>query len=319
MNVARVILLAVLFVSVGWTLRAIALPDPQALRSLRRFVRRGHVEAEAEEHPVHTAHEPLSRRLGRRLERLLRGGRLDRLEMRLRAADLNLRSGEFLLFVLALAGFGLLAGLVFAPLWALVAAPVLGAAPFALLAMRGQERARQIGQALPDALNSTANALRSGFSLLQALEATARQTPGALGQELDRLLSEARVGVPIDEALDNMSQRARSADLELVVTAIQIQRQIGGNLAEVLDRIQGTIRDRVRLQGEVRALTAQGRLSSLIVGLMPVGLLAIMLALSPTFVMPLFTTSAGHVFLVAAGVLEIIGFVLLRRIVKIEV
>lgn len=315
----RVILLLVIFASVAWTLRVLALPDPVVLRHLKRYVRRGRAALPEETAGPDAPREPLSRRLGRVIERMLRGGRLEWLELRLRAADLNLRAGEFLLLGLVLAVLGLLIGVIIAPPWAILLAAVLGAAPFILLASRGHERSRQIGQALPDALNSIANALRSGFSLLQALEATGRQTSGALGQEFERMLAEARVGVPIDDALDNLSRRAQSADLELVVTAIQIQRQIGGNLAEVLDRIQGTVRDRVRLQGEVRALTAQGRLSSMIVGLMPVGLLGIMLVLSPGFVNPLFSTSIGHVILVFAGVLEIVGFVLLRRIVRIEV
>lgn len=296
------------------------MPDPAVLRILRLYVRRGRdlaEEAMAEARPVQ---EPISRRLGRTIEGLLHGSWLERLDLKLRAANFHLRAGEFLLMCLVLGAFGLIVGLLFlGGIWSLVLAALFGAAPFIFLSTRGQERSRQIGQTLPDALNSIANALRSGFSLLQSLEATGKQTPGALGQEFDRMLSEARVGVPIDEALENMSRRAHSPDLDLVVTAIQIQRQIGGNLAEVLDRIQGTIRDRVRLQGEVRALTAQGRLSSFIVGLMPVGLLGIMLVLSPAFVNPLFTTPTGRIFLILATVLEIVGFVILRRIVRIEV
>lgn len=317
---ARALLLLLLFVAIGWTVRAMLLPAPEVLRILRMFVRRGRAsEEDIEEAGPRPPQEPLSRRLGRVIEGLLRGGRTERLELRLRAANLNLRAGEFLLFSGILGAFGLIIGLMINSFLSLVLLVVLGGAPSFLLATRGHERARQIGQALPDALNSAANALRSGFSLLQALEATAKQTPGALGQEFERMLSEARVGVPIDEALENMAKRARSSDLDLVVIAIQIQRQIGGNLAEVLDRIQGTIRDRVRLKGEVRALTAQGRLSSLIVGLMPVGLLGIMLTFSPNFVSPLFTTGAGHVFLGVAAVLEIVGFTVMGRIVRIEV
>lgn len=313
------ILLLLIFAAVALTVRGVLLPDPAVLRILHLYVHRGRDIAQEDETGPRPVQEPISRRLGRTIEGLLHGAWLDGIDLKLRAANLNLRAGEFLLLCLVLGVVGLVIGMIIGSIWSLVFAGLFGAAPFIFLKTRGQERSRQIGQNLPDALNSIANALRSGFSLLQSLEATAKQTPGALGQEFERTLSEARVGVPIDEALQNMSRRAHSPDLELVVTAIQIQRQVGGNLAEVLDRIQSTIRDRVRLQGEVRALTAQGRLSSFIVGLMPVGLLGIMLALSPTFVTPLFTTPTGHLLLILATILEVMGFVFLRRIVRIEV
>lgn len=293
-------------------------PDPQMLQHLRRTVRRGEVQV-AEEVQQAVLLTPRERIASALEAMVLRRSWLAGLEGRLRAADLELRAGEFLLLSL---GFGLL-GILLALLLGggpfLLLVPALAALPTLLLSTRSQERRKQIGLALPDALGSTASALRAGFSLLQALDACARQTKGPLGQEFERMLAETRVGVSVDEALESLAKRAGSADLTLMVTAVQIQRQVGGNLAEVMDRIQQTIRERVRLQAEVRALSAQGRMSSLIIGLLPVGLLVLMGLIAPAFVAPMFQPGIGRTLLILAATFEIFGFFVLSRVVRIEV
>ena len=296
---------------------AVLAPDPQMVRRLRSVVRRGQAQvAEAvREEPSRTPRE----RIVAALEAVtVLKALLESLEGRLRAADLELRAGEFLLLSLGLGAAGLvLALLLGGAFWLLV--PALLAVPAIFLGSRSQERRKQIGLALPDALGSTASALRAGFSLLQALDACARQTKGPLGQEFERMLAETRVGVPVDEALENLAQRAGSPDLSLMVTAVQIQRQVGGNLAEVLDRIQQTIRERVRLQAEVRALSAQGRMSSVIIGLLPIGLLVLMALIAPAFVGPMFQPGIGRMLLIQAAMFEVVGFFVLSRVVRIEV
>ncbi len=296
---------------------AVLAPDPQMVRRLRSVVHRGQAQlAEAvREEPSRTPRERIVAAL--EAVTVLRS-LLDSLEGRLRAADLELRAGEFLLLSLGLGAVGLVLALLLGGVfWLLV--PALLAIPAIFLGSRSQERRKQIGLALPDALGSTASALRAGFSLLQALDACARQTKGPLGQEFERMLAETRVGVPVDEALENLAQRAGSPDLSLMVTAVQIQRQVGGNLAEVLDRIQQTIRERVRLQAEVRALSAQGRMSSVIIGLLPVGLLVLMALIAPAFVGPMFQPGIGRMLLILAATFEVVGFFVLSRVVRIEV
>jgi tight adherence protein B len=317
----RYLLLLLVFVAMTLTVVAVLAPDPDIVRYLKVVVRRGGAQPEPEGE-LSDAGEKVSlrTRLVAAIDRGLAGRSLSAgLMARLRAADLNLRPGEFLLISLGLGVVGTFLGAIFSALAALLAGGAGLLAPTALLIARGQERQKQIAAALPDALGTISNALRAGFSLLQAMDACARQTKGALGQEFERMLAETRVGVPIDEALENLTKRARSADLELMVTVVGIQRQVGGNLAEILDRIQLTIRERVRLQGEVRALSAQGRTSAMVVGAMPVALVAVMQVMSPTFLAPMWRPGPGQALLMLAVLLQIIGFVALRRIVRIEV
>jgi tight adherence protein B len=314
-SVVHVVAIFAFIFSGMWALLS---PDPAMVRQLRRTVHRGESPAadEAQREPSRTPRE----RIASALEAMiLRRSLVQSLEARLRAADLELRVGEFLLLSLGLGVLGLLLALLLGGGVLLLLAPMLLALPTLFLGTRSQERRKQIGLALPDALGSTASALRAGFSLLQALDACARQTKGPLGQELDRMLAETRVGVPVDEALENLAKRAGSPDLTLMVTAVQIQRQVGGNLAEVLDRIQQTIRERIRLQAEVRALSAQGRMSSMIIGLLPIGLLVLMAMLAPAFVGPMLQPGIGRMLLILAGLFEIAGFFVLSRVVRIEV
>ncbi len=314
----RLVLLLAVFLLAFTGIWALLAPDPQMVRQLRHIVRRGQAQPaeEARQTPSRTPQE----RIVAALEAMtVLRALLDGLEQRLRAADLELRAGEFLLLSLGLGVLGLVLAVLLGAGIFLLLVPILLALPTIFLGTRSQERRKQIGLALPDALGSTASALRAGFSLLQALEACARQTKGPLGQEFERMLAETRVGVPVDEALEHLAERAGSPDLTLMVTAVQIQRQVGGNLAEVLDRIQQTIRERVRLQAEVRALSAQGRMSSVIIGLLPIGLLVMMALIAPSFVGPMFQPGIGRTLLILAGLFEVAGFFVLSRVVRIEV
>ncbi|MDA8345900.1 MAG: type II secretion system F family protein [Thermaerobacter sp.] len=317
---ARDLLLIALFGALSWAVAAFFAADPEVLRHLRASVRRGGAPQPAEEDAAGRERSSLRTRLVAAIERMLARRSLSAgLSIRLRAADLNLRPGEFLLISLGIGVLGTLLGVIFSALAALMLGLGGLLAPSIVLVTRSQERQKQIAAALPDTLGTISNALRAGFSLMQALDACARQTHGALGQEFERMLAETRVGVPIDEALENLARRARSADLELMVTVVGIQRQVGGNLAEILDRIQQTIRERVRLQGEVRALSAQGRISAMVVGAMPLALVAVMSVMSPTFLDPMWQPGPGRALLIFAVFLQVIGFLALRRIVRIEV
>ena len=179
-------------------------------------------------------------------------------------------------------------------------------------------RVKSFNNQLGDALALMANALRSGLSFLQTVEVISREMPPPIADEFTRLLNEMLLGVTTEQGLSNLTTRVPSRDLDLVVTSVLIQRQSGGNLAEIFDKIGKTIRDRQQMQGEIRTLTAQGRLSGWIVGLMPVTLLAILSVLKPDYLEVLLTDPLGQPLLGAALILQLVGAWVIRSIVSID-
>ncbi|MGC8634303.1 MAG: type II secretion system F family protein [Candidatus Limnocylindrales bacterium] len=179
---------------------------------------------------------------------------------------------------------------------------------------------------LADTITLIANALRAGSSFLQAVEMVVRETRPPIATEFGRVIREVNLGLPFDQALENMLRRVRSDDLELMVTAISIQHQVGGNLAEILDSIAFTIRERVRIKGEIRTLTAQQRLSGYVVGFLPIGLTLVLTVIAPSFMSPMFRKPPemlglplGVIVLSIAAFAMLTGFMIIRRIVDIEV
>ncbi|MCL6451452.1 MAG: type II secretion system F family protein, partial [Acetobacteraceae bacterium] len=191
--------------------------------------------------------------------------------------------------------------------------------PVAYLGHRAERRTRLFNQQLPDALGIMANCLRSGYSIVQALDVVGREMPPPIGREFDQVTREIRVNIPMEDALANLVRRMASPDLDLAVTAILIQRQVGGNLAEVLDRITYTIRERVRILAEVRTLTAQGRVSGWIIALLPVGLGALLYLFDPDYMRPMLSLPLGWLMLGGAAAMQAVGVLVIARIVKIEV
>lgn len=178
---------------------------------------------------------------------------------------------------------------------------------------------RKFNDQMPEMLTMVSNSLRAGFGLLQALDLAAEQLQPPMSTELDRLLQDTRMGATIEEALDKMRERVGSYDLEVVITAILIQRSVGSNLSEVLDKVAHTIRERVRIKGEINTLTAQKRLSGWIVGLMPVGFVILMLLVNFDYMSVLFTNPTGRVLLMIAAGLDIMGILIIKRIVTVDV
>ena len=164
-----------------------------------------------------------------------------------------------------------------------------------------------------------ANALRSGLSFLQAVEVISREMTDPIAGEFSILLKEMRLGVITEEALRNLAIRVPSTDLDLVVTSVLVQRQVGGNLAVILDTIGATVRERLQIKGEIRTLTAQGRMSGWIVGLIPIFMVGILMILNREYIMALFTEPLGHIFLACGVVLQIIGALIIRNIIDIDV
>ncbi len=182
---------------------------------------------------------------------------------------------------------------------------------------------------LSDTLNLWVNALRSGYSVLQSMEAIATELPAPVSVEFERVVQEVRLGLSVEQALANMHRRVPSEDLDLVITAVNIQREVGGNLAEVLDTISFTIRERVRIKGEIRTLTAQGRVSGWIISLLPIALGFVLFLINPEYVSELWVREDPWIFpgIIPCGWV-VIGFSLMMigagayaisKIVNIEV
>ena len=269
--------------------------------------------------------------LNRGLERRGFGANLAR---DLARADLKLRVSEYLaIWIATTVGLPLLAILLSAvvpslgsPLVWVVAAVVGFCLPRFWLNRRKAKRLKAFNAQLADTITLIGNALRAGSSFLQAIELVVRESRPPINVEFGRVIREVNLGLPFDAALENMVRRVRSDDLELMVTAIAIQHQVGGNLAEILDTIAHTIRERVRIQGEIRSLTAMQRYSGYLVAFLPIGLTAIIFLIAPTFLQPMFRKPPellglplGMCILGLAGISMIVGMMAIRRIVDIEV
>src|SRR6186997_1540633 len=194
------------------------------------------------------------------------------------------------------------------------------------LGRRKSGRLKSFNKQLPDTITLIANALRAGSSFLQAVELVVRESRPPISTEFGRVIREVNLGLSFEVALENMVRRVRSDDLELMATAIAIQHQVGGNLAEILDSIAFTIRERIRIKGEIRTLTAQQRLSGYVVGFLPIALAGFLFVAAPGFMQPMFDDRAqiaglpaGVVILIIGGVAMFMGFMFIRRIVDIEV
>ncbi len=194
------------------------------------------------------------------------------------------------------------------------------------LGRRKGGRLNAFNKQLPDTITLIANALRAGSSFLQAIELVVRESRPPVSTEFGRVIREVNLGLAFDTALENMVRRVRSDDLELMATAISIQHTVGGNLAEILDSIAFTIRERVRIKGEIQTLTAQQRLSGYVVGFLPIGLAGFLFIAAPDFMKPMFDNRVavgglplGVIILALGGFSMFMGFMFIRKIVDIEV
>jgi tight adherence protein B len=249
-------------------------------------------------------------------------------------ADLKLKPSEFLaiwagsilglpfLFVLLSLGLPALRN----PIALLIGAFIGFMLPRFWLGRRKAGRLGAFNKQLPDTITLLANALRAGSSFLQAVELVVRESRPPVSTEFSRVIREVNLGLPFEQAMENMVRRVRSDDLELMATAINIQHTVGGNLAEILDSIAFTIRERIRIKGEIRTLTAQQRLSGYVVGFLPIGLAGFLFVAAPNFMDPMFQKPPdafglplGVVILIFGGFMMFIGFMFIRRIVDIEV
>ena len=243
------------------------------------------------------------------------------LDFKMQQADWPLLGSEFEV-ILGLIG-GLCAAITLAatlePLWAV--AVFAGGVMLGLMFLNIYIKRRQkaFTNQLGDMLTMVANALRAGFSFMQAFELIAREMDAPVGREVQKVVSEVNIGIDLDTALENMQKRVNSPDFELVVTAVLIQRQVGGNLAQILDTISDTISERIRMRREVMALTAQGRASGIVLAVLPLAIAGILSVVNPQYLQPLFNEPLGRMAIVAAAILEIVGYMVIRKIVDIKI
>ncbi|MGH2684353.1 MAG: type II secretion system F family protein, partial [Actinomycetota bacterium] len=250
-----------------------------------------------------------------------RQGVLPKLEAALERADLPLRAGEALFFyVCAVAVLGLLAvvgtqSLLFGAVGLVLAALL----PPAVLKFLEKKRRKTFLSQLPDMLQLLAGSLRAGYSLMQGVEAVSQEVTDPMGRELRRVVVEARLGRPLEEALEDCANRMSSPDFSWAVMAIRIQREVGGNLSELLLTVADTMVQRERLRRDVSALTAEGKISAIVLGILPVGIGGAMYVINPGYINVLFDETLGNIMLGGAVLLASGGFFWMKKTIEIEV
>jgi tight adherence protein B len=248
----------------------------------------------------------------------------ERLEHELERADMSVRPSEYIVSRFAIAAGGLIVPLIFMPglmgyLLAAVCALIGYNAPKIYMNRRRKARVAKLNAQLPEALTMLSNSLKAGFGLLQSLSSTAEQMSHPISTEFSRTIHEMNIGSSAEEAILGLGERSESLDLDIVVTAILVQRTVGGNLGEILDTVADTMRERIRIRGEIETLTSQQKLTGIVIGLLPVGIGIVFELMSPAYINPLFTTIVGRTLLVVAVVLETVGIMIIQRILDIEV
>jgi tight adherence protein B len=250
-----------------------------------------------------------------------RSGVLEKVEASLERAEVPVRAAEALFFYVAGLVIMLLA-VSFAtgnPIMGLLVAAFAGIVPVVLVDVRGRRRLHKFEAQLPDTLKLLAGSLRAGFSFLQGVDAVTKEAAEPTKKELARVFTEARLGRPIEDALDDAATRMQSRDLAWAVMAIRIQREVGGNLSELLETVAETMSERDRLRREISALTAEGRMSGIVLGIFPPAFAGILYLVRPAYIGTLFNDGMGVAAVCAAAGLAAVGFVWLRKIVAIEV
>jgi tight adherence protein B len=267
-----------------------------------------------------TAVRDLKGRFGVALERSLeRRGRRAALGERLERAGIALRPGEYAASASVVAGLGAFCGLLIGGLpLAFICSVLVVVVAWLLLTVRTSKRRQAFERQLPDVLQQLTSSLRAGYGIMQALGAVARDVPAPAGDELRRVVHEVQLGRPLTESLDAMAARVEGQDFAWVVQAIDINREVGGDLVEVLDAVASTIRARAQLRREIKTLSAQGRLSARFLIAMPFALGAVLSAIRPGYLSPLFEPGAGPVLLGMGAVMITIGWLWLRSIVRLR-
>jgi len=252
---------------------------------------------------------------------LRRSARISNLQTFLSQADLKTRAGNILMLC-ALSGMAL-ALLVLAltpfPQFAWLGMIVGAVLPYSYASFRRNRRFQKFEELFPQAIDTLARAVRAGHAFTTALELISNEISEPIASEFRKLFEEQKFGLPVRDALLNLTERVPLVDVKFFVTAVMLQRETGGNLAEILDNLSYMIRERFKIMRQVRVFTAQGRLTMmLLMGLPPI-IVVTMLVLSPTFIRPLFADPIGHTLIVVGITLQTVGYFVIRRIIRIQV
>ncbi len=205
--------------------------------------------------------------------------------------------------------------------WLYVVLVVIGifALPKYLLKMMEARRRAAINAALPDALAQVAGAMRAGATFLNAIESMVEETSGPISQEFSLMLREQRMGLTLSDALENVAERVQTEEMDLLITATQISRELGGNLSEIFERLSITLRRKMEMEGKIDALTSQGKMQGWVVGLLPFFIILALTLIEPESMKPIYTSLLGWCFLAVILTMEVLGGVMIRKIVNIDV
>jgi tight adherence protein B len=244
-----------------------------------------------------------------------------KLETLLRRSGLPLKPEEYIIFQWLCAGFmGLLLLLVSGNIVLMTAGFLLGFMfPRWYVKKKQKERIVKFNEGLPDMISTIVGSLRAGFSFQQALKAVTEEAGSPIKEEMDSVIKEMQYGASLEDSLNDLKERMPSEDLDLMIQAILIQRQVGGNLATVLDKIVQTIRERTKIHRQISSLTAQGRLSGIVIGLLPIILALVLYLIEPDYIGTLWKHPVGIALTIGGIISGIIGFVLIRKITAVEV
>jgi tight adherence protein B len=265
---------------------------------------------------------PLTEWLNRSVEKSTLG---EKISKNLSRADLKLKSGEYIAIILISAFF---VGFV---LWfiggkflivGLIGAFIGSLFPGMYVGSQQKKRLIKFDRQLPDMLNLMVNGLRAGFSTMQAMEAVSKELPAPISDEFRRVVQEIQLGLPMEKALDNLLQRIPSDDLDLSITAINVQREVGGNLAEIMETITHTIRERIRIKGEIRVLTTQVMYSGRFLALLPLFVIGVLYLLNREYMMEFFKPESfpcGYIALALSALLIFFGYIAMNKLGDIEV
>ena len=243
------------------------------------------------------------------------------LDSKMQKAGIPLLGTEFLIFV-GISAFlaSVIGSLLTKKLFAgILVAIVVVMAEWIYVLLKINRREAAFTNQLGDCLMMVANAMRAGFSFLQAMELVSKEMEPPMSDEFKHVMRDINLGASVERALDDMDKRVSSPDFSLVVTAVLIQQQVGGDLAHILDTISDTIQDRIRMRREIHTLTAQGRMSGYVLGVLPFALGAFISVVNPGYIEPLFTEKLGQIAIGIAVFMVIVGFIVIQRIVNIDV
>jgi tight adherence protein B len=241
-------------------------------------------------------------------------------EEQLSTAGIRMRAEEFLMvwifLVVVPAGLMILLGAGVMPIIVILSLALI--APPLFVKSRKKKQLELFDSQLGDALMLIGNCLRSGLTFQQAMGSIAKEMQDPIAKEFSRVVKEIQLGTSLENALENMLNRIDSQELMLTISAVQIQHQVGGNLMEVLHNISSTITDRQKLKDDIKVMTASGRMSGLIIGMLPIAIGGILMLVNGDYIQTFFTTTIGTVMLVVAGVMETLGFLVIRKIINIK-